>query len=68
MMKKYTKRELMGGEGMSCFVFRMKVEKSELEEIMERMRQAQETILDCYYKLESLGVVVMEKKETTSGN
>lgn len=44
------------------------VEESEVEEIMQELTKAQETIMECYYKLERMGVVTIKRKGADSCN
>jgi len=48
--------------------FGLKVQDGKIEEILQRLQQAQRTIYQCYRELEELGVVVVEKERTASGN
>lgn len=41
------------------------VPEGELDEIMEKLHEAQETIYQCYRRLESMGVLRVEKKSPT---
>jgi len=53
---------------LSDFVVHISVPDGELDEIMKRLNEAQETIYQCYSRLEKLGVLRIEKKDTASGN
>ena len=44
------------------------IQDGELEEVMRELQEAQDTIFRCYSRLEKLGVLRIEKKDTASGN
>ena len=46
---------------MNKYVTIIEVRDGQLQEIMEEMHKAQETILDCYHKLQNMGVVTVRK-------
>lgn len=47
---------------------RIEIQDGELEQIMEELSQATETIYKCYSKLKTMGVLVIKKEEADSGN
>ncbi len=55
---------------MNKYVTIIEVRDGQLQEIMEEMHKAQETILDCYHKLQNMGVVTVRKaaSENADGN
>ena len=56
---------------MNKYFVEIEVPKGELEEIMEELARAQETIRACYKRLEDLGVLVIREREkvnAASGN
>ncbi len=53
---------------MTEFVMTVSMPEGELEDIMKKLTEAQETIYECYARLEKLGVLRLEKKDTASGN
>ena len=46
----------------------VEIKDGELEQIMEELSQAMETIYKCYSKLKVMGVLVIKKEEADSGN
>ncbi|WP_166434420.1 hypothetical protein [Enterocloster lavalensis] len=42
------------------FIMRFAINNTELQEVFEELHNAQQTIYECYRKLEDMGVVVME--------
>lgn len=46
----------------------VEIQDGELEQIMEELSQATETIYKCYSKLKVMGVLVIKKEEADSGN
>lgn len=46
---------------MDKYAVRIEIQDGEIEEIMETLRKAQETIYDCYNSLRDLGVVAIRK-------
>lgn len=53
---------------MNGYSIKIKVQDGKVEEILQRLQQAQHTIYQCYRELEELGVVIIEKEKTASGN
>lgn len=53
---------------MSEYTATISVSDGELDEIMAKLNEAQETIYQCYSRLEKLGILRIEKKNTASGN
>lgn len=53
---------------MTEFVATVSMPEGELEDIMKKLTEAQETIYECYSRLEKLGVLRLEKKDTASCN
>lgn len=49
---------------MSNFLMHMEVPEGELQKIFEEIDQAQETIFQCYMRLQQLGVIVIKKEDT----
>ena len=49
------------------YIIRLEIPDGKVEEILDRLSAAQDTIRECYQELEDLGVVAI-KKETASGN
>ena len=49
------------------FGIQIEVPEGRVKEILEQLTQAQETILNCYYELDRLGVVTIKEK-TASDN
>lgn len=52
---------------MNNYHLRIEVSEGKLKEIFNRLTEAQETIRDCLWELELLGVLKIEK-EDTGGN
>lgn len=52
---------------MNKFGIQIEVPEGRVKEILEQLTQAQETILNCYYELDRLGVVTIKEK-TASDN
>lgn len=52
---------------MNNYYLRIAVSEGKLKEIFNRITEAQKTIQDCLWELESLGVLKIEK-EATGGN
>lgn len=52
---------------MNKYAVQLEMPKGKVEEILEKLNAAQETIRECYQELEGLGVLVI-KEETASGN
>ena len=52
---------------MSDYYLRVEVSEGEMKEIFNRITEAQRTIRNCLWELESLGVLKIEK-EATGGN
>ena len=52
---------------MDKYIIRLEIPDGKVEEILDRLTAAQETIRECYQELEDLGVLVV-KEETASGN
>lgn len=48
---------------MTEFVVTVSMPEGELEDIMKKLTEAQETIYECYSRLEKLGVLRLEKKD-----
>lgn len=52
---------------MDKYIIRLEIPDGKVEEILDRLTAAQETIRECYQELGEIGVVAI-KKETASGN
>ncbi len=50
------------------FLFRFEFDDEELQEIMHKMEQAINTLGDCVYQLERLGIAKVQKKEKTAND
>ncbi len=51
------------------FVIHTEIDDEELKDILSKLSEAQETILNCYHRLQQLGLVKIQKKdETVNGN
>lgn len=50
------------------FLFRFEFDNEELQEIMHKMEQSLNTLRDCVYQLEQLGIAKVQRKETANGN
>lgn len=48
---------------MSDYLVRVSISKSELNEIMQELEQAKETIYKCYSRLDEMGFIVTGKKK-----
>ena len=44
---------------MNGYSVKMEVKEGEIKEIMDRLRKAQETIYECYWELQELGVLTV---------
>ncbi|WP_352415241.1 hypothetical protein [Oscillibacter ruminantium] len=53
---------------MTKYNLSIEAKEGELEQIMKELDAAQETICNCYWKLQKLGVLTIKKEETASGN
>ena len=60
------KRCVKGGKPMNVYSVSIKAEDKELKEILEELTKAQETIYQCYSRLNNLGVIEFCKKEAAS--
>lgn len=47
------------------FVIKTEIDDEELKEILSNLSKAQETTLECYHRLELLGLVKIQKKDKT---
>ena len=52
---------------MNKYAVQLEMPKGKVEEILEKLTAAQETIRECYQELGGLGVLVIKEK-TASGN
>lgn len=50
------------------YFVKIKIDEPTLSQIMNDLEKAQETISRCYEQLRELGILVLEKGETASGN
>ena len=54
---------------MNKYFLKIEIPEGEIKKIFEELSEAQEKIMECYNRLEELGVVTMrEKDEPASGN
>lgn len=53
---------------MNSVSIRVKVDGEELAKIMDDLAKAQETIYNCYSRLNDLGVLEISEKSAASGN
>lgn len=51
---------------MGRYMTIVEIPEGKLDEIMNRMEKAQETIYKCYRELQELGILKVEKKEDTT--
>lgn len=49
--------------GNQKYFFAMEVNKDELDQIFEDLRNAQETIYKCYSRLRNLGIITLKEAE-----
>lgn len=50
---------------MGCGLIRINFEEEKIEQIFERLDKAKEEIYECYRELEELGVITVEKNDTS---
>lgn len=50
---------------MNGYVVRIEVPEGEVQEILEELEKAQRVILDCYDRLDKLGILTVRKKESS---
>lgn len=50
------------------FPFYIEFDNEELQEIMHKMEQAMNTINDCVFQLERLGIAKVQRKEKTAND
>ena len=55
------------GERVNKYSIQIKIPGGKVEEILNRLTEAQRVIVECYNELRDLGVLVIEEK-TVSGN
>lgn len=58
---------MKGVKSMTNHIIQIEVPEGRVKEILDTLAQAQNTIRDCYYELERLGVLTVREK-TVSGN
>ena len=61
-------KRVEGGENMTSYVIGIEVPDGEINEILEELERAQETIYKCYSRLKCLDLLTIRQEETASGN
>ena len=50
---------------MNSYIVRLEVPEGEVQAILEELEKAQRVILDCYDRLDKLGVLTVREKESS---